>query len=178
LFVVVKFSGVVNQVLMTIYAFLLIAGPGIDHVTVRKHGTTFVWNIKEITMAFLTLVIFERGIGLLPLFFVVILALKKMNKNVFSAVPGFGIEEIKGIMRSRQMAIHAVGHKSLFIVNMSGGLPGIVGKLNLVAGGTELGRGCAHHSVVGETEQWKGDNYTNDYENGGLDELSHGYFPQ
>jgi hypothetical protein len=163
---------------MTIYAFLLVAGPSIDHVTVRKHGTTFVWNIEEVTMAFLALVIFERGIGPLPLFFVVILALKKVDKNVFSAMPGFGIEEIKGVMRSRQMAIHAVGHKSLFIVNMSRGLPSVVGKLNLVAAGTELGRGCAHHGVVGETEQWKGDNYTNGDENGGFDELFHGSVPQ
>jgi len=76
------------------------------------------------------------------------------------------------------MAIHAVGHKSLLIVHMSGGLPGVVGKLNLMAGGTELGRGCADHGVVSEAEQWKSDNYTNDDENGRLDELFHGSVPQ
>ena len=152
MFVIVKLSGVVNQVLVTIYAFLLITRPGIDHVTVSKHGTTFVGNVKEITMAFLALVIVERGIGLLSLFFVVILALEKMDEDVLGTVKGFGIEKVKGVVGSRQMAIHAVGHKSLFIVNMSGGLPGVVGKLNLVAGGTELGRSCADHSVVGETE--------------------------
>ena len=163
---------------MTINAFLLVAGPGINHVTVSKHSTTFVGNVKEIAMAFLALVILERGICYLPLFFVVILALEKVKEDVFSAVPGFGIEKIKGVVRSRQMAIHAVGHKALCIVHMGGGLPSVVGKLNFVAGGAELGRGCAHHGVVGETEQWKGDNYTNDDENSGLDELFHGSVPQ
>lgn len=76
------------------------------------------------------------------------------------------------------MAIHAVGDKSLCIVHMSGGLPGVVGKFDLVAGGTKLGGGCADHGVVGETEQWKSDNYTDDYENGRLDELFHGSVPQ
>ena len=137
---------------MTIYAFLLITRPGIDHVTVSKHSTTFVWNEKEITMAFLALVIPKRGIGLLPLFFVVIFALEKMDEDVLGTVKGLGIEKVKGVVRCRQMAIHAVGHKSLFIVHMSGCLPGVVGKLNLVAGGTELGRGCAYHGVIGETE--------------------------
>ena len=137
---------------MTIYAFLLITRPGIDHVTVSKHGTAFVWNVKEVTMAFLALVILERGIGLLPLYLVVVFTLEEMDEDVLGTVKGFGIEEVKGVVGSRQMAIHAVGHKSLFVVHMSGGLPGVVGKLNLVAGGTELGRSCADHSVVGETE--------------------------
>ena len=118
MFVIVKLSGVVNQVLMTIHAFLLITRPGIDHVTVRKHGTTLVGNVKEITMTFLALVIVERGIGLLPLFFVVIFALKKMDEDVLGTVKGFGIKKVKGVVRSRQMAIHAVGHKALGIVHM------------------------------------------------------------
>jgi len=103
-------------------------------------------------MAFLALVIPKRSIGFLPLFLVVILTLEKMDEDVLGAMKGFGIEKVKGVVRSRQMAIHAVGHKSLFIIHMSGGLPGIVGKLNLVAGGTKLGRSCADHGVVGEAE--------------------------
>ena len=137
---------------MTIYAFLLITRPGIDHVTVSKHSTTFVWNVKKITMALLALVISKGGIGLLPLFFMVILALEKMDEDVLGTVKSFGIEKVKSVVGSRQMAIHAVGDKSLFIVHMRGGLPGVVGKLNLVAGGTKLGRGCAYHGVIGETE--------------------------
>ena len=103
-------------------------------------------------MAFLALVIPKRGIGILPLFLVVILALEKMDEDVLGTVKSLGIEKVKGVVRSRQMAIHAVGHKALFIVHVGGGLPGVVGKLNLVAAGTELGCGCAHHGVVGETE--------------------------
>jgi hypothetical protein len=103
-------------------------------------------------MAFLALVIFERGVSLLTLFLMVIFALKKMNQDVFGTVKGFGIEKVKGVMRGRQMAIHAVGDKSLFIVHMSRGLPGVIGKLNFMAGGTKLGRSCADHGVVGETE--------------------------
>ena len=152
MFVIVELSGVVNQVLMTIYAFLLITRPGIDHVTVSKHSTAFVWNVKEITMAFQALVILKGGIGFTSLFFVVILALEKVEEHVLGTVPGLGIEEVKGVVWSRKMAIHAVGHKALSIVVMSGGLPGVVGKLNLVAAGTELGCGCANHGVVGETE--------------------------
>ena len=129
-------------------------------------------------MAFLALVILKGGIGFTSLFFVVILALEKVEEDVLGTVPGFGIEEVKGVVWRRQMAIHAVGHKSLGIVHMSGGLPGVVGELNLVAAGTEFGCGCANHGVVGETEQWKRDNYTDDDENGGLDELFHGSVPQ
>jgi len=163
---------------MTIYAFLFVTWPSIDHVTVSKHSATFVWNVEEIAVTFLTLVILERGIGLLPLFFVVILALKKMDEDVLGTMKSFGIEKVKGVVGSGQMAIHAVGHKALFVVHMSGGLPGVVGKLDLMAGGTELGRGCADHGVVGEAEQWKSDNYTNDDKNGRLDELFHGSVPQ
>lgn len=86
---------------MTIYAFLLITRPGIDNVTVSKHGATFVWNVKEITMAFLALIILERSVGFLSLFFMVIFALEKMDQNVLGTVKGFGIEEIKGVVGSR-----------------------------------------------------------------------------
>ena len=103
-------------------------------------------------MTFLALVILERGVGLLPLFFVVILALEKMDEDVLGAVKGLGIEKVKGVVRGRQMTIHAVGHKSLFIVHVSGSFPSVISKLNLMAGGTKLGRGCAYHGVVGETE--------------------------
>ena len=137
---------------MTIYTFLLITQPSVDHITVSKHSTAFVGNVKEITMAFLALVILKGGIGFTSLLFVVILALEKVEEDVLGAVPGFGIEEVKGVVRGRQVAIHAVGHKALPIVHVGGGLPGVVGELNLVAAGTKLGRGCANHGVIGETE--------------------------
>ena len=138
---------------MTIYAFLLITRPGIDHVTVSKHSTTFVWNEKEIAMAFLALVIPKRGIGILPLFLVVILALEKMDEDVLGTVKGFGIEEVKGVVGSRKMTIHAVGNKPLFIVHMCGGFPGVVGKLNFMAGCTEIGGRGSDHGVVSDAEK-------------------------
>ena len=72
------------------------------------------------------------------------------------------------------MTIHAVGHKTLVNVHMTGGLPGVVGKLNLVAGGTKLGRCGADHGVIGEAEEWKSNDHSYGDEDSGLDELLHG----
>jgi hypothetical protein len=99
LFIVVDLSGVVNQVLMAIHAFLLVTGSGIDHVTVSQHGTTFVRDVEKIPMAFLALVVLERGVGSLALFFVVILTLEKMDEDVLGTVKGFGIEEVESVVR-------------------------------------------------------------------------------
>ena len=103
-------------------------------------------------MAFLALFIFKRVVGRLAIFFVIILVLGKVDDNIFDPVKGFGIEKINGVTGGWQVTVHAVGHKPLGIVYVGGCLPGIVGKLNLVAGGTKLGRGCAYHGVVSETE--------------------------
>ena len=56
------------------------------------------------------------------------------------------------------MAVHAVSDKSLRIVDMCGGFPGIVGRLDFVAGGAELRRRGADHRVVGNAENRKTDN--------------------
>jgi hypothetical protein len=42
-----------------------------------------------------------------------------MNKDIFYSMSGFGIKKFKGIVGSRQMAVHAIRYKSLFIVDMS-----------------------------------------------------------
>jgi len=177
LFVVVKFSGVVDQVFVTVHAFLLIAWPGIHYITVGQHGATFVRNVEEISMAFLALVILERGIGLLSLFFVIVLFLKEMNEYIFCTVPGLGIEKVKGIVRSRKMAVHAISHETLSVINVSGCFPGVVGKLDLMAGGTELRSGGADHGVIREAEKRKGDDDANDNENGGFEKFFHGCVP-
>ena len=52
------------------------------------------------------------------------------------------------------MTIHAVGHKTLFIVHMTG-----VSKSDFMAGSTKLGRCGADHGVVGEAEEWKSNDY-------------------
>ena len=98
MFIVVDLSGVVNQVLMAIHAFLLVTGSGIDHVTVSQHGTTFVRDVEKIPMAFLALVVLERGVGSLALFLVIILFLEEMDHNVLGTVPGLGIEEVEGVV--------------------------------------------------------------------------------
>jgi hypothetical protein len=43
-----------------------------------------------------------------------------------------------------------------------------------MAAGTKLRCRGTNHGVVGEAKEWKGDDYTNDNENGGLDKLFHG----
>ena len=69
-------------------------------------------------MAFLALVVRERGVCLLPLLVVIILFLKEMDENVLGAVKGLSVEELKGIMRNRQMAVHSVGHETLLVVDV------------------------------------------------------------
>ena len=55
------------------------------------------------------------------------------------------------------MTVHAIRYKSLFIIYMSGSLPGIVSKLNFVTGCAELRCRGPHHCVITETEQRKCD---------------------
>jgi len=80
-----------------------------------------------------------------------------MNDDIFDAVHGFGIKEIKGVMGGRKMTVHAVCHKALGVVDMGRGFPGVVGELNFVAGGAELGRRRPDHGVVADTENRKAD---------------------
>ena len=108
-------------------------------------------------MAFLALIILERGIGLLSVFFVIVRFLEKMNNNILDAVCRLGIEKVKGIIRGRKMAVHTVRHKTLGIIHMGRCLPSIICELNLVTGCTKLRRGGADHGVISDTEQRKGD---------------------
>ena len=162
---------------MTIHAFLLVTRPGIDHISVSQHGPPLVRNVENITVAFLALIIGEKGVCFLPLFVVIIFFLEEMDENVFGAMPGFGIEKLKCVLRGWKVAVHTVGHKTLLIINMTGGFPGIIGESDLVADGTELRCCCADHSVVGKAEEWKSNDYPNDNKNGRLDKLLHGSVP-
>lgn len=47
-----------------------------------------------------------------------------MDDNVFDAVQGLGIEEIKRVVRRRQVAVHTVGHKTLGVIDVAGSFPG------------------------------------------------------
>jgi hypothetical protein len=166
-----------NKISMAIHAFFFISGPGIDHGSMGQHGATFIRNVQNTSMAFLALFIFKRVVGRLAIFFVIIIVLGKVDDNIFDPVKGFGIEEINGVAGRWQMAVHTVRHESLGIIYVSGCLPGVVGKLNLVAGGAKTGRGSTHHGVVGYTENRKSHNDADKDVYRRLDHLSPmGYF--
>jgi hypothetical protein len=129
-----------NQVLVAIHAALFITGSGIYDRSVGQHGPAFVWNIKYISMAFLALLVLKGGIGLLAVLFMIIRVLGKMNDNIPDPMHGLGIEEVICIIGSWQMTVHAVSHKPLGIVRVSGCLPCIVGKPDFVAPCAELRR--------------------------------------
>jgi hypothetical protein len=124
-----------NQIPVAVHALFLIALSGIKNSPVCQHGAPFIWNIKNIAMAFLTLVVGERGIGFFFLQCMVIPAriLCKMNVDVFNAVSGFGVKKVEGIMRGRQVTIHAIGYEAVGVVDVGGGFPGIVRVLDLMA---------------------------------------------
>ena len=111
---------------MAIHTSFFITRPGIDNRSVGQHGAPFVRNIKDISMAFLALIVLKSGICLLTIFLMIVFVQQNdMGKEVFDAVPCLGIEEVKGVMRGGEMTIHTVCHKSLGIIGMGRGFPGI-----------------------------------------------------
>jgi hypothetical protein len=124
--------------------------------------------MKDISVAFLALIVFEGSIGLLAVFFVIVFIQEKdMGKEILHAMPCFGIEKVKGVMGGREMTVHTVGHKSLGVIGVCGGFPRVIGELDFVAHGAELrGRG-ANHCVVGDTEDGEGYNDADGHVNGG-----------
>ena len=99
--ILIKGPWIVHEILVAIHALFLITGPGIDHGLVCQHGTPFVWNVKNISVTLLTLFVFEVGIGVLPVFFVIIFIDEKMNDQVLEAVKGLGKKEFIGVLRCR-----------------------------------------------------------------------------
>jgi hypothetical protein len=84
-----------------------------------QHGPSFVWNMEDISMAFLALVILKGGIGLLTIFFVVIFIQNKdMHEQIFDAVRRFGVEEVNGVVGGGEMTIHTVCHKPLGVIDV------------------------------------------------------------
>ena len=68
----------------------------------------------------------------------VVFFLGEVNDYVFYTMSGLSIKEVEGIVRSWEMAIHAVRHKALGIISMGRSLPGVIGKVDFVTSGTEL----------------------------------------
>jgi hypothetical protein len=120
-----------------------------------KHGTAFVWNIQYVAMALHALFVIEGVVGRLAVFGVIVFSSQEMDHHILNAVKGFGVEEVKGVMGRRQMAVHAVGDKSLGIVDVCRCLPGVVGEFDFMAAGAELGSGGSHHGVVAHAKEWK-----------------------
>ncbi len=161
---------------MAIHASFLIPRPGVNQITMGQHRAPFIGNVKEIPVALLALCILERGISDTALLFVVKLAAREMDDNVLDAVRRLGIKEIEGVMGCGQVAVHAIGHKPVGIVRMGGGLPGVVGKLDFVAGCTKLGSGGPNHGEITYAEKRKSDGNANGNINGRLNNLSPGGF--
>jgi hypothetical protein len=155
LLVIVIGPGDVNQVLVAVHAIFFIAFSGVDNGAVGQHGPALVWYMKDVPMAFLALFVFKRGISGVSILFPVVRSTGKMDHDIFDAVPGFGIEKSKGVMGCRKMAVHTIGYKALGVVGMCGGFPGIVSRLDFVAGGAELRRRGSDHRVVGNAENRK-----------------------
>lgn len=85
---------------MAIDTLFLIPCSGIQNGSMRKHRPAFVGDVKNIAMAFLALVIRERGICLSSLQFMVVFThvLGKMNEDILHAVCSFSIEKIECVM--------------------------------------------------------------------------------
>ena len=76
-----------------------------------------------------------------------------MFHHVLGAVVGFGKKEVESLVGRRKMAVHAVGHESLGVVDMGGGSPGNHRRFDLMAQGAKIRSGGAYHGIVGHAEQ-------------------------
>ena len=74
-----------HKIPMTIDAFLFITGSSVNHRPVGQHRPSFIGNVKNITMAFLALVVLKGSVCLLTLQFMVVFRhiLGEMNKDIF-----------------------------------------------------------------------------------------------
>jgi hypothetical protein len=78
-----------------------------------------------------------------------------MDKNVFYAMCGFGVKEIKSIMRRGKVAIHTIRNETPAVIYVGRGLPGVKSRLNFMTRCTEQRGGSPHHGVIGNGENRK-----------------------
>ena len=133
----------------------------------RQHGAPLVGQIQDIPVTLQALIILEGGVGHLPVLRVVVRALGEVRHHILDAMKGLGIKKVEGILRRGQMAVHAIRHKPLAVVDVGGSLPGLVGELDFMAGGTELRGRSAHHGIISKTEQRQSDDETAEHIKGG-----------
>lgn len=74
---------------MAVDTSLLISGAGIDHRSMGQHGAPLVRDVENITVTFLTLLIFKGGIGGLARLVMVIFIHGEMDDDIFYAVECF-----------------------------------------------------------------------------------------
>ena len=102
-----------NEVFVTIYASFFITFSWKKDCSMSQHGAALIRDIEDIAVAFLALVVSKRSIGLLSVLLIVIFFLSKMLHHILYPVSCLGIEEIKGIVRRRQMTVHTISHEPL-----------------------------------------------------------------
>jgi hypothetical protein len=130
-----------DQVLMAIQATLFITRPRINHRPMRQHSTPFVGNIEKIVVTFLAEGIFRGFVNGLSVLLVIVDFLGKVTDQISHSVINLHVVETRGIGQWRKMAIHTLGDEAFSIIHVSGGLPGLASKSNLVTRRTESGTG-------------------------------------
>jgi hypothetical protein len=149
-----------HQIAMAVHATFFISGTRVNNIPMRQHGAALIRYIEYVAVAFLALLIFEGGIGRLAIIGIhVRFAGEKVYEEILYAMECLGVEKIDCIVGGRQVTVHAVRNKSLAVVDMRRGFPGVVGELDLMAGGAELRCRSSHHGIVGHAEKRKCDDH-------------------
>ena len=108
-----------NEIVVTVHALQFISLPGVKHRAVGPHCPSALGHVEKVTVTLLAFGILKGLISGLASSFAVIFSGKKVDRYVLDAVIGLGKQEIKGVLRCREMAIHAVHHYTGAIVGMS-----------------------------------------------------------
>jgi len=131
--------------------------------------------VEDVPVAFLALGVLKGLIGVVPALFPVIGPVDKVDVDIFDSVEGLGIEKVERVLGGRQVAVHAVCGEPLGVVHMGGCLPAVVGRSDLVAGGTEPGSGGPYHGVIGQTEDGKSNDNTKGDKKSRFNKFLHGF---
>ena len=117
-FIVVVRHFVVHQVPVAFKTAFLISRPGVEHRPVGQHGAPFIGEIDDVAVAFQALVVFDGSVGLFPILFMIVRGLGEVSHDILDAMQGLGVEKIEGVLRRRQMAVHAVRHETLAVIGV------------------------------------------------------------
>ena len=82
---------------MAIQTSFLVPRPCVQDSATRQHGASFVWDVVDIAVTFLTLGVFNLLIRLLPILFRVVFILRKVDDDIFNAVERFCVEKVEGV---------------------------------------------------------------------------------